>query len=227
MIRASSRTTNAIRAAELGFAWPTTALQAIASERDLLYHRLVASQLRANPSFLDIARIRMQRWIARNGPRHPYVSWVRLLSRSSDVVSQRLTMRGPAGLQLRAESPLIRAVTDSQQATLLRRFAGTVRYPLDGPCGLTYLRHHLLADAGEALWQLEQPQRKVLDFVLLRCAHSIFVAEEFLVWLVAREPFLLGSTPLDVLVSGDPLRVARVIDAVDQGVYVFSRTIIR
>lgn len=84
----------------------TDRLHALAEERSLEIHRLVAEELRRDPARLELVRARVGRWLA-DGSVHPAYAqrWWQILSRPLEEVIAAMTDPGEDARALRQASP--------------------------------------------------------------------------------------------------------------------------
>lgn len=186
---------------------------------------LIGHALLRNAAFLDIAAIRIQHWIARNGPRQPFLEWSILLKKDRTYVAKTLMAKSDEGNRLRTASPLMRFVTDSQQRLLFRAYAGPREARIPSAVQIVeYIECRLRGSRSPSA--LSRFWREQTDFLLLRFQHSTFAEVEILHWLRTPEPFLGGVQPIDLVRRGNALHVCYAIDAIDQGTYVLGGFIV-
>jgi hypothetical protein len=94
---------------------------ALAEERSLQLHRVVAERLRGDPRLLDRARKRVRGWL-RDGPvgREWAEAWLEILERPLDDITALLIDTGQRARDLRQSSPFAGVIDPRTRWTLLR-----------------------------------------------------------------------------------------------------------
>ncbi len=83
----------------------------LAEERSLAYHRAVAARLRGEPSLLEVARRRVDAWIAAGGRSAPYArAWRELLDRPLPELEAFLVDPSERARELRQSTPFAGAL---------------------------------------------------------------------------------------------------------------------
>lgn len=185
-------------------------------ERDRHFHSVIARLLLRNPTFLDMAKVRITRWIRSNGPYQPYLEWHSLLQRSSDYIAATIAADTEQGDALRARSPIVALLTEAQHQIAYQTYTGRIareRSPQSANEVLQYIGSALYERGGAAPSIV---QARDIDYLLVRLAHSTMFPIEVRPWLINREP-LLAQRPIDLLCVGNVLRLVRIINAIDEG----------
>jgi hypothetical protein len=89
----------------------TDGRHALAEERSLALHKLVAERLRADPSLLDRARDRVRSWLRDGSVARPLAdAWQEILSHPIEGVAAVLSDAGQHARDLRQTSPFAGAI---------------------------------------------------------------------------------------------------------------------
>jgi hypothetical protein len=104
-------------------------LHRLAEERSVAYHGLIAERLREQPEVLEMARRRVETWLA-SGDRAPFYArqWARILAGDVSSIAAFLVERSELADELRQSSPFAGALHPRERWKIWRetreRFSG-------------------------------------------------------------------------------------------------------
>jgi hypothetical protein len=102
----------------------------VAEERSLALHREVARRLREDPKVLEMARQRVQRWLADGTvPRRWAERWARILEGSAGEVARAITDTGQEARDLRQVTPFAGALDARTRWSILRQLGDEASAP--------------------------------------------------------------------------------------------------
>ncbi|HEX9673256.1 MAG TPA: hypothetical protein VGA12_07460 [Burkholderiales bacterium] len=96
----------------------------VAEARSLAMHCLIARKIAADPGLLDIARLNLERWMARYGDSPPRAleEWRAILRRPWPEIAALITDPGETGARLRQSSPFAGVLTQPERRRVYEAF---------------------------------------------------------------------------------------------------------
>lgn len=108
-------------------------LHRLAEERSIAYHQAIAKRLRLRPEVLDIARQRVQGWLAASATPPFYArKWAEKLAGDIDSIEAFLIDRSELAIELRQSSPFAGALSPQERWEIWRRVGEEFRAAHEG-----------------------------------------------------------------------------------------------
>lgn len=93
----------------------------LSEERSIAYHGVIAERLRSQPEILEMARQRVQTWLAASAQPPFYArKWAEILARDVPSIAAFLVDRGELAMELRQSSPFAGALQPQERWKLWR-----------------------------------------------------------------------------------------------------------